>query len=313
MTPAHEHPILFHGGALGDLALTIQLALMLEPRPRELTVVSRIDPGDLSAFAPPVYRRSQDGLSAHWLYGPRDAAPPPALQSLVAGRFVMHALGAPDSGVHRAFAALEPAGLFGLDPRPGAASDRHITAQWRADLEAQGLQFIDAASARPWLESPAQRCADLPEHAGRPILIAPGSGNPAKCWPLGSFLKLGGLLQEAGVPVRFLLGPVEMERWTQDDRDAVARRFTAVAAPPPDELVQMLLSSRVLIGNDAGTSHLAALLGVSTVILFGETRAVQWRPLSRRGWTVQGDPRGDDGTWGLDVEALASSIIERLR
>ena len=44
-------------------------------------------------------------------------------------------------------------------------------------------------------------------------------------------------------------------------------------------LLQMLGMAGGYVGNDSGISHLAAFLGIPTVVIFGPSDAVRWRPL----------------------------------
>ncbi len=307
---AREQPIVFHGGALGDLALTIQLMLMLEPRATALTVVSRVDPGDLSAFHPPVRRLSHEALATHWLHGPRSVESPQALRDFVAGRFVLQMLSTRDSAVHEALAALGPAALYSIDPRPRGPMDTHITEQWRADLELQGLRFADSAIDRCRLDPPSEdRVADIERDE---VIVAPGSGGRAKCWPLANFVAVASALADAGLPVRFLIGPVEVERWQPADIKRLARQFAVTRYPTPSELIGLLRGARGLIGNDSGTSHLAALLDTPTATIFGPTSARQWRPLARSGIAIQGDAATDAADWGLDLDAVAARLLDWL-
>ena len=54
------HWLILHGGALGDLALTLHLALRLPGvgQGSTLHVISRVDPGDLSDCRPTIGRTS---------------------------------------------------------------------------------------------------------------------------------------------------------------------------------------------------------------------------------------------------------------
>ena len=45
------------------------------------------------------------------------------------------------------------------------------------------------------------------------------------------------------------------------------------------QLAQALQDSHLFVGNDSGPTHLAAMLGVPTVALFGPTDAGVWAPV----------------------------------
>ena len=135
--------LILHGGALGDLALTLQFALRLTmPRAGdELLLISRINPGDLSSCRPSVLRRSPEGLGLHWLHAESEEPPPERLRTLVVGQNVLNALSGTDSIVHRRLLKLEPRNVHSFDPRPKPGVSVHITTQWQRELEGQGLLF----------------------------------------------------------------------------------------------------------------------------------------------------------------------------
>lgn len=295
--------IIVHGGALGDLALTIQLALSLGAARAgdRLDVLSRADPGDLSAYRPRVVRRSLEGIGAHALYAEDDAAPSGPIAEALRGRRVLNALGDEATIVHRRIAAIA-ARVVSFDPRPRAGLREHITSQWRGDILAQGFDDTDA---RP-------ECVHL-EHAGeaespRLVLIHPGSGSAAKCWALDAFVAVARALRGAGRGVEFVLGPAERERWSRETCDALAGEFACAWIEDASALTARLSRTAVLLGNDSGPSHLAALLGVPTVTLFGPTDARVWRPLGPRAQVLVGDPSADPRTWGLGVERVLAAI-----
>lgn len=339
---------LLHGGALGDLVLTVHLALRLQgvgsgkslgvhgrygarplhrcDRPpaahvgrdgtSSLHVISRVALGDLSQCRPTISRQSSDGIGLHWLFADADVPPPPRLLQSLRGRRVLSALGGPETEVHQGIQALQPAELYGFDPRPQPGSQRHITTQWQTQLEAQGLLIPKCIHQRP-----AQRCLGVPgalrkrgqrrlrAAAGNAefVVIHPGSGGRAKCWPLAGFVDVGRRLRDADLAVCFLIGPVELETWPRSTWSALERDFALLSCPSPDDLVAVLAGARAFIGNDAGPSHLAALLGTPTVTVFGPTSANVWRPRGARAAALQGDPARYPENWGVDPSQVAEA------
>jgi hypothetical protein len=89
-----------------------------------------------------------------------------------------------------------------------------------------------------------------------------------------------------------------------------------LSAPPPNDLVALLAGARAFVGNDAGPSHLAALLGTPTVAVFGPTSASVWRPQGPDVQVVQGDPSGAASNWRVPssvvcAAALAAAVHDR--
>lgn len=131
--------------------------------------------------------------------------------------------------------------------------------------------------------SDAQRCrfpglkSDGPDR----IIISPGAGSPKKCWPLTNFLQLSDKLTLQGLTPEFLLGPVEME----SSELTALHNVADVSVHPPHtlpDLATLLSASHAFIGNDSAVAHLAAFLGVATVVIFGPTNPAQWRPYGPR-------------------------------
>jgi glycosyltransferase involved in cell wall biosynthesis len=112
--------------------------------------------------------------------------------------------------------------------------------------------------------------------------IAPGTGNPIKSWGRVRFAELARLLRDRG-DYRFVL--------IGGDRDRADAQFIAESLPrsavvdltgevPMDELPPIIGGLDVLIGNDTGTSHMAAMMGVPTVCIYsGQTFVESWAPI----------------------------------
>ncbi|MCC7397848.1 MAG: hypothetical protein IT455_12355 [Planctomycetes bacterium] len=110
------------------------------------------------------------------------------------------------------------------------------------------------------------------------IVLAPGSGARVKCWPPVRWLELAALLADRGRALQVVVGPVELERddpqrwpWPVPVTFVVGRRVTELAAE--------LEAAAAFVGNDSGTTHLAAAVGTPTVALFGPTEPVLWAPV----------------------------------
>lgn len=314
--------VILHGGALGDLALTIQLALRLPGVGGDdgtggvppLHVVSRVYPGTLSTCRPPIVHMSSETIGLHWLFRSEAGIPPARLIGLVRGRRVLNALGA---AVHDRLLMLGPAAAYSFDARPQPDVDRHIVDQWQAQLEAQGLLVPKCVHQRP-----GQRGLGVPDAlrargqtlllragAGRAtVLLHPGSGGRRKCWPTAGFVEVARRLAETGeLQPCFLIGPVEVDTWPAEELTALETAQPTIRCPTPDELIALLVATRAFVGNDAGPSHLAALLGTPTVTIFGPTPAHVWHPLGPAARTLVGRPEvGAD--WGLSPAKVTTAV-----
>ncbi len=114
---------------------------------------------------------------------------------------------------------------------------------------------------------PAPDLPDLWLPGSRRVIIHPGSGSPAKCWP--GFAELSREIPDSVL----LIGPCEAQ--FQTDRP----RLEGLTL---ESVAEEIRSCRAFIGNDSGITHLAAYLGCPTVALFGPTDPRIWGPIGRR-------------------------------
>lgn len=124
--------------------------------------------------------------------------------------------------------------------------------------------------ARAWL---AQRL----NHGERPVALHPGSGGRRKQWPAAGFAWLA---KELGAPIVLLEGPADAEACRQVAAEMPSTLPVARAAGLRVAQVAALLQAcRLYVGNDSGMSHLAAALGVPTIVVVGPTDPAVWAPL----------------------------------
>jgi len=107
-------------------------------------------------------------------------------------------------------------------------------------------------------------------------VIHPGSGSPLKKWPIDRYFCIAERLIP---PVTFILGPAEVESGMGND--IPENRFTVVYPEHISELYSLISGSALYIGNDSGVSHLAALCGITSLVLFGPTSPIIWKPLGK--------------------------------
>ena len=299
---------ILHGGALGDVVLTLQLALRIEAlrRAKRILLVSRVSLGNLSDCRPAIMHQSSESAALSWLYRDDECVPPARLYALVHDRCVLNALGAAGQRAQARLARLEPARVLSIDPRPDVNSQLHITEQWAEQLRSQSVA-LDADPDRPRFQTPASMrnvCVQ------RPIVIHPGSGGRDKCWPLDNFITVANELRAAGRKVVFLLGEAELERWSRIDE--LRRAFSLITMPNADTLTRLLAECALLLGNDSGPSHLAALVAAPTLTLFGPTSPDVWRPLGPAARVIAGDPMHDPRDWRIEPAAVVEQVLRVL-
>jgi asparagine synthase (glutamine-hydrolysing) len=141
----------------------------------------------------------------------------------------------------------------------------------RMDL---GLSEADEAVMRAWLSA-------LPSDESRTwIAVGPGSKMPAKRWPLERFLHvIGELISEFDIwPVIFggeedrVIGAWLLDRWGSG--------YNAAGALGIRSSLAAMKHCELFIGNDTGTMHMAAAVGLPCVAIFSSReRPGLWYPL----------------------------------
>ena len=128
------------------------------------------------------------------------------------------------------------------------------------------------------------RALRLPDN--RPFgLVHPGSGSRHKCLKPATFARvIDGL--EHHLHSLILEGPA--------DHDMMAALLphvgSSVVRPPSLCLLAGILSqAELFVGHDSGVTHLAAILGIPTVALFGPTDPARWAPRGSHVTVLQGE------------------------
>ena len=134
--------------------------------------------------------------------------------------------------------------------------------------------------APSYVVPPVWKSARKPELLG----VHPGTmrykGNEQRRWPLANFAALVRSCVERGRRVRLFIGPEEREESTPLIA-AIGSPLVEVVDANLDEAARSLSECEVFVGNDAGFGHLAAALGVKTVVLYGMTDPVRSLPVGR--------------------------------
>lgn len=283
--------LIFHSAALGDFVLTWPLAVALGrlyPQSRIIYVTS----AQKGALAEKVLRLDSVDVENGWhhLFGEASSLPD-ACRKMLAGAHTIITFVARDADAWMTNARLiaPEAVIAPLEPRPPSDFSGHATEYLLQQFEK--LPTIRTAVSQI-LASAAERGLGLARSgvAGAGILIHPGSGAEAKCWPPECFLRLLDKLHASKRSARIILGEAELERFPAD----VVRRFES-AAPVvrPNTYLDLLAElSRAFayVGNDSGPSHVSGIIGVPTLALFGPTNPAVWRPLGPRVKTLRAEP-----------------------
>ena len=143
---------------------------------------------------------------------------------------------------------LETLAIYGEQPAPRLVLDAGRGGEW---LAAHGL-------------------------GGDVVAIHPGSGSPKKNWPPENFVKLAERLNESGQKYFMIFGEADAAT-----AGLIRRRMPGVVELSGSTLVEVasvLSACRAFIGNDSGVAHIAAALGLRTIVMFGPSDADRWGP-----------------------------------
>ncbi|MGD0464581.1 MAG: glycosyltransferase family 9 protein [Tepidisphaeraceae bacterium] len=270
--------LIFHAGALGDFVRSWPLGLALGrlyPQSRIIYITHR-QKGELAEKA--IRLESMD-IEAGWhhLFGDPAQLPDLCRKKLDAAHSIFTYLSKPGDAWMSAVAAIAPrAKLVSveahlLDSLASVPVVRAAVSQILASIAAAGIRYPRKTY-------------------GAPVAVHPGSGSPAKCWPLDSYLSLIRMLQSAGHSCRILLGEVERERWPAEQIHRLESAAQTVRPATYVDLLEELSQCWAFIGNDSGPGQLAGILGLPSVILFGPTDPAAWKPLGPSVTALRGQP-----------------------
>ncbi len=199
------------------------------------------------------------------------------------------------------------------------AEGEHEVQRWLrlvSVLGAMGTPRLEFPLApRDWME--AERVAT---RAGidlqKPMVgLHPGGKEPSKRWPAERFAQVADRLAgetEAQVVVTGSREELEIAHraaaLVRSGRARVVAGETSLGG-----LAALLARMRLLVTNDTGPSHLAAALGVPSVVIFGPTDPRRWAPLDssshRALWSGPGNPITHISVEQVVEESLA--LVER--
>ena len=188
---------------------------------------------------------------------------------------------------------------------PGVKLDLALAACPESELTAHvGARCLALAAAVAWtFGTPAGGARDGILRGRVPVRlfddgvivgIAPGTGNPIKSWGAERFAQLARLLHDKGGYQFVLIGGSSDRADTQSIANLLPKAdFIDLAGVSPiDDLPPVIAGLDLFIGNDAGPTHMAALMGVPTVCVYsGQTYVDAWRPVGPHVITLRGNVR----------------------
>jgi len=274
--------LIFHAGALGDFVLTWPLVMALgrlHPQSR-IIVVTHASKGALAELA--LHVESHDveqgwhGLFAAAAGG--DVALPERPALMLQSAHAIYTFVSAEDALKK---VAPEAQLVALHSKPPEGYARHASQHL---IEQLAPAPAVRSAVEQMLRSVNLRGIGTGRSHDGDVIIHPGSGSREKCWPVERFVKLIAKLRRAKRDVRVVIGEVEDERFPSEDVAALEEAAgTAVRRPATYvELFNELRTGSLFIGNDSGPSHLAGVMGLPTIALFGPTDPAVWKPMGPR-------------------------------
>ncbi|MBC8646877.1 MAG: glycosyltransferase family 9 protein [Thermoanaerobaculia bacterium] len=212
--------------------------------------------------------------------------------------------------------ATDHRGFLLTHPLPAPATAEHQLAGLRRLVESRGLA-PDAAPPRlpPSLREGARGALERAGvgAAGNLILLAPGSANPIKRWPVERFGRLAAELRRRGLVCGIAIGPGE-RGLAQALSEAAGTGLPVLGEDlDPAELAGVLAHARVVVCNDSGAMHLAAAVGAPLVALFGLTDPRLTSPTGVPHRLLDGHPLREDAETRrrLELDRIPVSDVVR--
>ena len=304
---------LIHQAALGDTVLLLPLirSLRLRFAGCAIQVVTRPNFGQLLQMWGLVesYASADDREHTAWFSEPDAPGKPNSRPAWTDANLVISAVSnGNDPWAHNAKTVIRgggagvPApGLFFFDPRPPADYPGHVTQWHREQLAQAGLDLPEA---------PPQLARPNPDGA---ILIHPGSGGDAKCWPRERFVALGRSLKRNGILPVIILGEAEQERWGREAIAELQEEFAWYLHMGLYELAERMSRARLYLGNDSGVTHLAAAMGIPVLALFGPSNDIQWRPIGPGVRVIRAPAPFEMQLEHLEEPAVLGEVLAELR
>ena len=276
---SRRNVLIFHLGALGDFVLTWPLAVALgrlHPQSR-IFYVTHGSKGKLAEKALGIDSIDVEG-GWHALYGEVETLPPEVDRRLNSAHTILSFVSDGSDGWAKNVRRLAPEATLlpiAMPPR-GDMPDGHVIESLLRQL--QPLAALATATDQIVRSVAARGIGGRGTPDGR-TLIHPGSGGAAKCWSVDRFVEVASRLKAEGKQVVFVIGEAELERWPK----AEIEKLSAVGAvEAPKDLValySLIRTASLFIGNDSGPGHLAGIVGVPTIVIFGGGGLQSWKPL----------------------------------
>jgi len=185
--------------------------------------------------------------------------------------------------------------IIPIDSSPPWDGEIHLTDHLLKQFTSFGLPAFDSnprlhlnESDREWARDFWERKGVTPGERSKVIILHPGSGSKKKVWPLDRFLDLARTLQgHFASKVLIILGPAEGPEVQRAFEGMRPTEFIMAKGLTLVQLGSVMEGCWFYVGNDSGVSHMAAALGLPTIVIFGPTDQRVWSPKGEKTFVVR--------------------------
>jgi len=274
--------MLIRSGAVGDTILLLPFLRCMEDRHSPVKFTLAGQPERLGVIASQLDAASVIDLdgSFAWLFTESMKAPA-AIRSLLKEQdWVIRFSSSPGDEADSRLRAMGDFRFDSIRALPGPDYEKHSVFY---PFDALGIEApVEEAMMQGFQWRGSIRQFDRPT-----LAFAPGAGSASKRWPVEGWERVLGELKE--VRRLMILGPAEQER-ASGEMERLGRLTDEVLRRPAlVELALMLSGCRAFVGCDSGITHLAAMVGIPTLALFGPSDPCRWGPVGRKAFILLSD------------------------
>ena len=294
--------LVIRGGAIGDFILTLPALRALRQRFPQTRLEVLGYPHIAQLAVAGGWAHAVRSIEARALAGffARGGTLDPTLQDYFASfAIIISYLYDPDGVFQENVARCSKAQFIVGPHRPVETAHLHATRVFLKPLERLAIFDAETVPALPVTPAPLPLQAEdhpLGHRSGREgpqwLAVHPGSGSERKNWPEPLWARfLGDLSEQTDWRLLVVGGEAEGDRLERLTRCLPPGRIRVVRSQPLPDLARQLSACRAFVGHDSGISHLAAALGVTSLVLWGDTVEAIWRPAGKHVTVLRG-PQG---------------------
>lgn len=160
---------------------------------------------------------------------------------------------------------------------------------WWCGLPRGPIPFGEIFVREEARESVQRNLRDAGVDPRRYAVLQPGGRYPSKRWGAENFVRIGDWLREkCGFQPVVSLGPAEAAI-ADEIRSKFGSSVIVFDSLKLDELIALIAGASIYVGDDAGPAHIAAAVKTPSVIVFGSSNSVHWRPWQKHYRVVAGE------------------------